>query len=75
MDFLFNFMIQQRNGHDTLLSGLKIHLFHNITLQGIQEAKILRFDTGSLDAESLTFQRIVVFTGSNSPRLLGSMNL
>ena len=43
-------MIQQSEGHDTLLSGLSVHLLHNITLQGIQEAKILGFDTGSLDA-------------------------
>jgi hypothetical protein len=43
-------MIQQSKGHDTLLSGHSIHLFHNITLQGIQEAKIQGFDTGSLHA-------------------------
>jgi len=50
MDFLFTFMIQHSKGHDTLLSGLGIHLVHNITLQGIQEAKILGFDIGTLDS-------------------------
>lgn len=50
MDFLFNVTIQQIEGHDTLLSALGIQAAHNITLQGTQEAKILGFDTGSLDA-------------------------
>lgn len=68
-------MIQQSKGHNSLLSGLSIHLLRNITLQGMQEAKILGFGTGSLDAQSLMFQRTVVFAGSSSPRLLGSMNL
>ena len=75
MDFLLNIMNQQGKGQGTVLSGLGIHLLLNITLHGIQKAKILGSDTGSSDAYSLMFQRVVVSKGTSSPRFLGCMNL